>query len=118
LLGCCGRKGIQPLAARPLNQSAPLVPILYKKEVWVKFKENIIVRCKAMNRNEILFGRWNMKDIAKMKITNRGTNCGMTNMFNVHTCTAGGVDLIPAIVLVTYGELLELPCDVICSPVM
>jgi hypothetical protein len=49
LLGCCGRKGIQPLAAGPFNQSVLRVPILYKKEVWVKLKKNIIIGCEAMN---------------------------------------------------------------------
>jgi hypothetical protein len=37
----------------------------------------------------------------------------MTNVINFHTCTASGVDLIIALVLVTQGQLLQVACDVI-----
>jgi hypothetical protein len=113
LLGCCGRKGIQPLAARPLNQSVLRVPILYKKEIRMKFKKNIVIRCNAMYENEILFREMNMKDIMKLHITNRGMNCRMTIVSNVHTCTIGVMNLICAIIFFMERQLLKLPRDVI-----
>jgi hypothetical protein len=29
-----------------------------------------------------------MKNFSKLQVTNRGTNCRMTDMSNVHTCAA------------------------------
>jgi hypothetical protein len=39
----CGQKRIESLVAGSSKQRAPRVPILYTKEIRIKFKENIIV---------------------------------------------------------------------------
>ena len=54
-----------------------------------------------------------MKNFTKMKITSWGTQNARTNMINLHTYTARGVDVIMATVLVVDGELLKLTGHVV-----
>jgi hypothetical protein len=48
--------------------------ILYQKEEWVKFYEDMIIICEAMNGEKILRCIWNIKDIAEMKISSMVMN--------------------------------------------
>jgi hypothetical protein len=69
-------------------------------------KEDIIISSKAMNRNEVLFGLWNMENMIKLKIMILGMNGSFTNMTNVHTCAICGMDLFTTIVLLPKGHHL------------
>jgi hypothetical protein len=79
------------------------------------FNKYVIIGCKTMNGSEIFVSLWNIKHIVKDEITGRGTNSTMTNLTDSHTCTAGGVDLVVAGVLVSRGEFFQLPGDMISS---
>jgi hypothetical protein len=52
----------------------PVSQILYQKEEWVKFYEDMIIICEAMDREQIFGSIGNMKYITKMKIMSRVTN--------------------------------------------
>jgi hypothetical protein len=38
----------------------------------------------------------------------------MTNIANIHTCTISGENLVLPFVLISGGQLVQLPCNVIC----
>jgi hypothetical protein len=48
------------------------------------------------------------------KISIWGMNNRMTNVFNVHTCAIGRIDLVVSIVCVLHSQLLEISYHMIC----
>jgi hypothetical protein len=56
-----------------------------------------------------------MENIVKMQGFNRVINNIMTNIVNVHTCLAGGEDLINPIVCFASSQFVLIISEVICG---
>jgi hypothetical protein len=69
-----------------------------------------------VNGGKVLGSFGDMQDIIQEKIMARSTNNRMTNVFNMHTCAIGCVDLIGAIILVFHGKFIKLSSDMIGCP--
>jgi hypothetical protein len=103
---------IKALVTPSFKKKSPGDSILYQEKIWIKLKEDIIIRDKMVNRNQTLFGMWYMKDLFEFKITGRNssftniTNSSFTNITNTHTCAISSVDLFITVVLLSEGKLL------------
>jgi hypothetical protein len=64
-----GDEGVKTTIARTFKQYSPRGLILNQKEEGVKFNEDMVIKCKSMNRKQILRGTRNMKDVIKMHAT-------------------------------------------------
>jgi hypothetical protein len=98
------------------EECRPCLLVLERKMSRMKFQKSIIIMDKMIYREEILGGMRNMKDIFQSNLTNRRMQYTMTNMINSHTCARCRVHLISSMILVTDGQLLELPRHMIRGP--
>lgn len=57
------RERIEPTLTFSLQQNLLRLLILDKKVVWMKFKEGLIIRSKAMNRNQVFLSFRDVQDI-------------------------------------------------------
>jgi hypothetical protein len=114
--GGAAKERIKASPRPAFQKSFSWLSILSKKEIRVKFQKDIVIRCNVVNRGKILGRFGDMQDIIQEKITTKSTNNRMTNVFNMHTCAIGYVDLIRAIILVFHGKFLKLSTDMIGCP--
>jgi hypothetical protein len=97
---------VETLVAPSFKKKLPCGLILCKKEIRMVLKKDIVIGSKAMNKNKILFGLWNMEHMIKLKIMILGMNSSLTNMTNAHTCIICDMDLFTTIVLLLESQLL------------
>jgi hypothetical protein len=109
-------KWVEASSSLALEQYFPQLPVLDKKDIRAKFKENIVVRGNTMNRSKVFRGLRDMENIMYYKITMWSMNNRLTNVLNAHTCTVGRVYLVIAIVRVPGDQFIKLSCHMIRGP--
>ena len=60
-------KRIKAISTSAFQKSFPCDLILNQEKIWVKFKESLIIFCKAMNKDKAFLSLRDMKDIIKMQ---------------------------------------------------
>jgi len=77
------------------------------------FNKSIVIGCETMNRSKIFTSFRNIKDVIQKKISIWGVNKTFAYLADSHTCSAGRVYLIRAVIFVPHGELVKFRRDVV-----